>query len=116
MEINHHHVIYEKRLANRDHVMGRLRNYAGLIILTNVYDHRRLHRDLGSVPFPDRQVARQMMINMPPREVAQPRDYQLAFCIDFLLAHEQTDTAEHLMAQREYIMRTPLPYEERHGA
>lgn len=112
MEINMHHVWFNKNHYNRDHVLGRLRNYAGMVILTNLYDHRRLHRDMQSgVPFPDRQVAREMMAAMPPREVAQPRDYQLQFCIDYLLAHDQNLTAEHLQEQQLYVMRTPLPYE-----
>lgn len=112
MEINQHHIIFTRREANRNHIMGRWRNYAGMVILTNLFDHRRLHRDItASVPIPDQQVAREMLAAMPPREVAQPRDYQLQFCIDYLLQRDQTLTAEHLQEQQLYIMRTPLPYE-----
>lgn len=112
MEVNTHHLIFEKRNANRDPVMGRLRRLAGMAILTNLYDHRTLHNNMQSgIPFPDRQVSRELIMAMPPREIAQPRDYQLQFAIDFLLQRDQVLTAEHLQEQQLYVMRTPLPYE-----
>lgn len=106
---NRHHVIFERRKAERIPEIKRLRNYGGMIILMNMQDHGKLHHDLwGSMPFPDREVAKLLTQYLPPRESMQPRDYQLNLAISFLAIHGEHATADHLREQREYIMRTPV--------
>lgn len=110
LAFNRHHVWYEKNQFNRDPVLKRLRGYAGMIILTDIHDHNLLHSRMRTgVPFPDRQVAVDMMREMPPRENMQPRDHQLNFAIGYLLDRGQDLTAEHLLEQREFIMLRDVP-------
>lgn len=107
--VNRHHVWYTRAEYRGDRVYGRLREMSGFVILMSMDDHRDLHQDIwSSTPRPDRDLAIALMRELPPRETAQPRDYQLQFAIGFLALHDEQLVADHLHTQLGYIMNTPL--------
>lgn len=112
-DINTHHVFFEGRVYRRSVILQRLRNHHGLIVPINIADHRDLHHELQGhhgVPTPSYESVRDFLEIVSPYEKGQDRTQTLDEAIGFFALCDEWDTAEHLIQQREFIIRTELPY------
>lgn len=101
--------MYIGREYRRTPLLNRLRNLHGLIIPMNIYDHRELHEDMGGVPKPKLDAVEHFLNGVVlPYEEGQPRSRTLDQAIGFFAMTGNEATAEHLMEQRAYILRTPI--------
>lgn len=120
-QIDRHHVFYERGLYQRDPIMFRLRSMPGLIIPMNIPDHRALHRRLDNwsnrptVPQPDYDATLYFIteVSLPYRS-DMPRLQTLEQAIGWFSLTNNESTAEHLYAQKEFILNTEM-YEDYDG-
>jgi len=109
---NRHHVLYQGREYRRNLVLGRLRSHPGLILPIFIPDHRALHRTLyTSVPRPDLEATKYFLESVVLYSPDQPRTRTLDQAIDWFATCSEP-TAEHLAAQREFILKTLLEGED----
>lgn len=108
--VNRHHAIYTGREVRRFRIWNMVRTHPGLILPIYIPDHRDLHHHLrASVPRPDTDAARYFLEDViTPYRPGQPRTKQLDEAIRFFSQTNNELTAEHLSAQREFILRTPI--------
>lgn len=109
---NKHHVLYESAVWRSRDDTRTLRNKPGLIIPLDIDVHRDLHRNITSVPVPDRYMAARVLRTFKPaRHILDTMDI---LCHSFYEATEHPRATKleqelgHLIissieAQREYI-------------